>query len=119
MLSTVAGLQSTPSEIIELSRSLVASRIMTFVKVRALGPAAILHRAETGHLAGLCRGGGGGVHRRRARGIGYVIVSSKSQIQTELAFAGIFLLSLMSVLSYYLLVVLERRLVPWAKETTS
>jgi NitT/TauT family transport system permease protein len=120
VLSTVAGLQSVPTEMIELSRSLVASRVKTFLMVRVpwalpqffTGLKLAISLAYVGAVVGEFIGGG-------REGIGYVIVSSKAQIQTELAFAGIFLLSLMSVLSYYLLILLERLLLPWAKETTS
>jgi len=47
-------------------------------------------------------------------GLGYLIVASGQNANTSLAFASIVLLSLMSILLFYALVVAERILVPWA-----
>ncbi|GAA1632655.1 ABC transporter permease [Actinoplanes couchii] len=120
VLSTAAGLRAVPAEMIELTRSLEASRIKTFLLVRVpwalpqffTGLKLAISLAFVGAVVGEFIGGG-------RDGIGYVIVSAKAQIQTGLAFAGIFLLALMSIFSYYLVVALERLLLPWARETTS
>ncbi len=120
VLSTVAGLRSTPAELIDLARSLDASKIKTFLTVRVpwalpqffTGLKLAVSLAFVGAVVGEFIGGG-------RDGIGYVIVSSKAQIQTALAFAGIFLLALMSIASYYLVVAAERLLLPWARATTS
>ncbi len=120
VLSTMAGLKSVPAELIELTQSMDASRVKTFLKVRVpwalpqffTGLKLGISLAFVGAVVGEFIGGGG-------EGIGYVIVSSRSQLATDLAFAGIFLLALMSVLSYYLLVALERLLLPWARETSA
>ncbi|WP_433827098.1 ABC transporter permease [Actinoplanes sp. CA-015351] len=120
VLSTVAGLRSTPADLIELTRSLDASRVKTFLKVRVpwalpqffTGLKLAISLAFVGAVVGEFIGGG-------RDGIGYVIVAAKANIQTGLAFAGIFLLALMSIASYYALVALERLLLPWSRETTS
>jgi NitT/TauT family transport system permease protein len=46
-----------------------------------------------------------------------VIQSSGSTADTALAFAGITLLSIMSIILFYGLVLLEHLLLPWAQET--
>jgi transglutaminase-like putative cysteine protease len=51
------------------------------------------------------------------KGLGYVIVASGQNANTTLAFAAIVLLSLMSILLYYAVALLERVLVPWSEET--
>ncbi|WP_306211862.1 ABC transporter permease [Actinoplanes sp. RD1] len=120
VLSTVAGLRATPVELVELARSLDASTIQTFLRVRVpwalpqffTGLKLAISLAFVGAVVGEFIGGG-------RDGIGYVIVSSKAQIQTGLAFAGIVLLAVMSIASYYLIVALERLLLPWARATTS
>jgi NitT/TauT family transport system permease protein len=120
VLSTVAGLRSTPTEMIELSRSLDASTFKTFLKVRVpwalpqffTGLKLAISLAFVGAVVGEFIGGG-------RDGIGYVIVAAKANIQTSLAFAGIFLLAVMSIASYYALVALERLLLPWSQDTTS
>ncbi|MDP9799183.1 NitT/TauT family transport system permease protein [Catenuloplanes nepalensis] len=119
VLSTMAGLKSVPADLIELTQSMDASRTKTFLKVRVpwalpqffTGLKLGISLAFVGAVVGEFIGGGGD-------GIGYVIASSRSQLNTPLAFAGIFLLGLMSVLSYYVIVWLERLLLPWARETS-
>ena len=119
VLSTMAGLKAVPAELIELTQSMDASRVKTFLKVRVpwalpqffTGLKLGISLAFVGAVVGEFIGGG-------RDGIGYVIASSRSQLNTPLAFAGIFMLALMSVLSYYLIVWLERALLPWARETS-
>jgi NitT/TauT family transport system permease protein len=49
-------------------------------------------------------------------GLGYVIVQSGASADTGLAFAAMTLLGLVSIALFYGLVLLERRLLPWAEE---
>jgi len=49
-----------------------------------------------------------------SKGLGYVIVASGQNANTSLAFAAIVLLSLLSIVLFYALVLAERILVPWA-----
>ncbi len=120
VLSTMAGLKSVPSELIEMTRSMDASRVKTFLKVRVpwalpqffTGLKLGISLAFVGAVVGEFIGGG-------RNGIGYVIYASRSQLQTDLAFAAIFLLALMSVLSYYIVVWAEKLLLPWARETSA
>jgi NitT/TauT family transport system permease protein len=51
------------------------------------------------------------------RGLGYVIQQSGASADTTLAFASITLLSIMSIVLFYGLVLLEHLLLPWAQET--
>jgi NitT/TauT family transport system permease protein len=120
VLSTMAGLKAVPAELIELTQSMDASRIKTFLKVRVpwalpqffTGLKLGISLAFVGAVVGEFIGGG-------ADGIGYVIISARSQLATDIAFAGIFLLALLSVLSYYVVVGAERLLLPWARETSA
>ena len=50
------------------------------------------------------------------RGLGYLILVSSSQINTALAFASMILLSVMSIVLFYLLEWIERVIVPWAHD---
>ena len=51
------------------------------------------------------------------QGLGYVIQQSGASADTALAFAAITLLSIMSIVLFYGLVLLEHLLLPWAQET--
>jgi NitT/TauT family transport system permease protein len=114
VISTATGLKSTPVEFVDLVRSLAASPFQQFVKVRF--PAALpfvfvglkvaISLAVIGAVVGEFVGA--------TKGLGYVIVASGQNANTSLAFAAIVLLSLMSIVLFYALVIAERLLVPWA-----
>jgi NitT/TauT family transport system permease protein len=114
VISTATGLKSTPPELVDLIRSLSASPLQQFLKVRF--PAALpfvfvglkvaISLAVIGAVVGEFVGA--------TEGLGYLIVASGQNANTSLAFASIVLLSLMSILLFYALVVAERILVPWA-----
>lgn len=116
VLSTVAGLRSTPAELVELTRSLDASSLQEFGKVRIrwalpqifVGLKNAISLAVIGAVIAEFVGS--------SSGLGYVIVQSGASANTALAFAAIALLALMSIVQFYLLVVIEKRLLPWAEE---
>jgi NitT/TauT family transport system permease protein len=115
VIATATGLRSTPSELVELTRSLCASKAQVFLKARF--PAALpqifvglkvaISLAVIGAVIGEFVGA--------SEGLGWVIVNSGANVNTSLAFAAMVLLSAMSVVLFYGLVALERLLVPWAQ----
>jgi len=119
VLSTATGLSSTPADLAELARSMNASWLQTFLRVRF--PAALpqifvglkvgLPLAVIGVVVGEMQYGGSG--------LGMLIVQTSGQADTASAFAAIALLSLVSIVLYYALVLLERLLLPWVRATTS
>ena len=119
VLSTATGLSSTPADLAELARSMNASWLQTFLRVRL--PAALpqifvglkvgLPLAVIGVVVGEMQYGGSG--------LGMLIVQTSGQADTASAFAAIGLLSLVSIVLYYALVLLERLLLPWVRATTS
>ncbi|MFD7711513.1 ABC transporter permease [Streptomyces sp. NPDC059785] len=118
VVATMAGLTSVPLELTELARSLAASRWQTYRKLRIpwalpqvfTGLRLAVTLAVVGAVVGEFAGGD--------QGLGYVIVASGGSADTPLAFAAMALLSIMSVLLFYLVVLLERLLLPWAREIT-
>ncbi len=117
VVSALAGLSSTPAELAELSRALSASRGQTFLKVRL--PSALpqifvgLRVAVTLAVIGAVISEFTG----NLQGLGYLVSTYSGQGRTPEAFAAIILLSVLSMGLYYLVVALERRVVPWARET--
>lgn len=115
VLSTTAGLRSTPSEFIELAKSLNAKPVQTFVKFRApfaleqifVGLKTAISLAVIGAVIAEFVGA--------SEGLGYLIVQSGSNANTALAFVAIVLLALMSIVLFYVLVFVERLLIPWAE----
>jgi NitT/TauT family transport system permease protein len=115
VVSTMSGLTSTPSELNELAKSLSANWWQTYVKVRLrwalpqifVGVKVATSLAVIGAVVAEI---GSPQH-----GLGSVIVLSGSSADTPLAFAAIMLLAILSVALFYLVVGLERWLLPWAR----
>lgn len=119
VLSVAGGLTSTPVELVELARSLRASRTQTFLRFRFpsalpqifVGLKVAMPLSAVGAVIGEFSAGD--------EGLGFVVVQSGANSDTALAFAAIALLGLMSVALFYALVLAERTLLPWVRETTS
>jgi NitT/TauT family transport system permease protein len=119
VVSTAYGLVSTPAELIEYARSLGAARWRAFVKVRFpnalpqvfVGLKVAISLALVGAVVGEFAGGGDG--------LGYVIETAGQAADTPVAFVAIVLLGIMSIALFYLVVGLERLLLPWAREISA
>ncbi|MEU9895885.1 ABC transporter permease [Streptomyces phaeochromogenes] len=119
VLSVAGGLTSTPVELVELARSLRASRTQTFLRFRFpsalpqifVGLKVAMPLSAVGAVIGEFSAGD--------EGLGFVVVQSGANSDTALAFAAIALLGVMSVALFYALVLAERTLLPWVRETTS
>jgi len=119
LVSAMAGLSSTPSDLGELSNSLAASWWQTFVKVRLpwalpqvfVGLKVATSLAIVGAIIGEVI--------QPDRGLGSVVVSSGQTADTPLAFAALTLLAIMGGALFYLVGALERLLVPWARAISS
>jgi NitT/TauT family transport system permease protein len=103
-----------PAPLMDLIRSLSASPLQTFVKIRF--PTAMPHIfvglkiAITFAVIGAVIGEFVGSEN----GLGYLILVSTSQSRTPLAFAALLLLTLMSIVLYYSVALVELLVVPWA-----
>lgn len=114
-LDTVAGLQSTSKDHLDLLRSLRASRLRTLRKLRI--PHA-LPQIFVGLKVGITFAVIGAVVAEFVQsneGLGYLILVSSTQARTDLAFASMVLLAIISIVLFYLIEALERLLIPWAE----
>jgi NitT/TauT family transport system permease protein len=114
IVATASGLTAVPASLIDLIRSLSASPMQTFVKIRF--PTAMPHIfvglkiAITFAVIGAVIGEFVGSEN----GLGYLILVSTSQSRTPLAFGSLVLLTIMSIVLYYGVALIERIVVPWA-----
>jgi NitT/TauT family transport system permease protein len=116
VISTAQGMKSTPTELVELMRSLNASRAQEFFKLRLRYA---MPQIFTGFKVAISLAVIGSVIAEfvgATKGLGYVIQQSGASADTTLAFAAITLLSAMSILLFYALVLLEHWMLPWARE---
>src|SRR4029450_7457258 len=113
VVDTATGLAATPPELLDLSRAYRASAFKTFLNV-ALPPALPLFLA--GAEVALPRSVMGAVVGEFVgsdRGLGYVILSATSYWKTELAFSSMILLSLMAIVLFGAVALVERITCPW------
>lgn len=116
VVASISGLTSTPSDLGELSRALSSSWWQAYLKIRL--PWA-LPQIFVGLKVAITLSVIGAVVaeiQNPDRGLGSVIALSGASLDTALAFACIVLLAMISVSLYYLTVLAERLLLPWARE---
>jgi len=112
VVDTAAGLQSTPRELLELARSLRASRWQVFSKVQfpaalpfiVTGSKVAVTLAVIGAVIGEFVGS--------SEGLGYLLLAATSQINSPLAFAALFALAALGILVYLVVVGVEWLLSP-------
>ena len=113
VVDTATGLAATPPELLDLSRSYRASAFKTFVKVRLpmalpfffAGAKVAITLSVIGAVVGEFVGSD--------KGLGYVILSATSYWKTELAFSSMILLSLMAIVLFGAVELIERLTCPW------
>jgi NitT/TauT family transport system permease protein len=115
VVDTATGLQSTPSGLIELARSLRASPVQVFAKVQF--PAALpfifsgakvaVTLAVIGAVIGEFVGSVGG--------LGNLLLTANSQLDSALAWAALVWLSILGILLFGAVALAQRLLMPWAE----
>jgi len=101
IVATASGLAAVPAPLMDLIRSLSASSLQTFVSLKIAITFAVIGTV-IGEFVG------------SESGLGYLILVSTSQSRTPLAFGALVLLTIMSIVLYYGIALLERIVVPWA-----
>jgi NitT/TauT family transport system permease protein len=113
VVSGMAGLKSVDPEILELTSTMGASSIKTFLKVRL--PASLpqlfsgLKVAATLAVTGAVVGEFVGANE----GLGYVILQANGNIDTAMLFGALIIMSLMGILLFALIQIAEWFLIPW------
>ncbi|HSO26965.1 MAG TPA: ABC transporter permease, partial [Anaerolineales bacterium] len=113
IIDTAVGLRSVSSEMIDLSRSMGASRMQIFTRFRL--PTSLpylfsgLKVAATLAVVGAVVGEFVGADK----GLGYLLLVTNSNLQTALMFATIVALTAQGLVLFYIIQVLENWLIPW------
>ena len=113
IVDTTAGLRATPRELLELAHSLRATPLQIFLKVQF--PAAlpfVLTGAKVAMTLAVI-GAVIGEFVSSSEGLGFLLLSATSQLDTPLAFAALFALSMFGVVSYLLVELVEHLVVGW------
>ena len=113
VIDTAVGLRSVSTEMIDLARSMGATKGQIFRNFRL--PTSLpylfsgLKVAATMAVVGAVVGEFVGADR----GLGYLLLVSNSNLQTALTFAVIVALTLQGLIMYYAVEILEKFLIPW------
>lgn len=118
VVNTAAGLSSTPTELVELARSLTAARWQALVKLRLPWAMPYLFTGLKVAISLALIGAVVAELTTPNAGLGTVILRSGQAADTALAFAAVTLLAGIGIGLFYSLVLAERRLLPWARATT-
>ena len=115
VVNTATGLQSTPAGLLELARSLRATRLQVFAKVQF--PAALpfifsgakvaVTLAVIGAVIGEFVGSVGG--------LGNLLLTANSQLDSALAWAALIWLSILGIVLFVAVALAERLLMPWGE----
>jgi len=113
VIDAAVGLRSMSVEMADLARSMGATRLQVFTRFRL--PTSLpylfsgLKVAATLAIAGTVVGEFVGADK----GLGYLLLVTNSNMQTALMFATIVALTIIGLVSYYLVEMLEGLLIPW------
>lgn len=113
IIDTAAGLRSTPRELLELARSLNATPMQVFTKVQLPASLPFVFTGAKVAITLAVIGAVIGEFVGSSEGLGYLLLSATSQLDTPLAFAALLALSLLGLLVYALVVGVERLAAPW------
>jgi NitT/TauT family transport system permease protein len=114
VIAIAAGLLSVPPDLLELGRSYKATRFQELLRIRL--PYAVpfvfsgLKVAITLSVVGAVVG----EFVAANRGLGYLITSSTAFFKTPVAFGAMILLSIMGIVLFQALVIVERVFFPWS-----
>jgi NitT/TauT family transport system permease protein len=113
VVDTATGLAATPPELLDLSRAYRASAFKTFLKVRLPMAMPFIFAGAKVAITLSVIGAVVGEFVGSDRGLGYVILSATSYWKTELAFSSMILLSLMAIVLFGAVELIERITCPW------
>jgi NitT/TauT family transport system permease protein len=115
VVDTAAGMRATPAGLIELARSLRATRLQIFLKVQF--PAALpsifagakvaVTLAVIGAVIGEFVGS--------LNGLGNLLLTANSQLDSPLAWAALVWLSVLGIVLFAAVVAVERLVMPWSE----
>ena len=114
VVNLVDGLASVDPDLIKVMRTLDGSRLATLFRVEV--PSALPSFFSGLRIAAVYAPIGAvfGEYAGSQNGLGYVLVQATPQLNTDLVFADVFVLTVMSIILFTLLSLLERIVCPWA-----
>ena len=116
VLSIAAGISSVPPELIELGRACKASRWRELWRIRLPYAVPFVFSGLKAAITLSVVGAVVGEFVNADKGLGYLIVTSTAFFQVPLAWGALVLLSLMGIILFQAVVIIEQVFFPWAVE---
>ena len=113
VINTVDGLKSADPDMLNMMRTLGASRWQLFTKIQAPSSVPFLFSGIRVAIALSVIGAVIGEWVGASAGLGYLMTRSAPQFLTDRVFASIFILSVMGITLFVLVVLIERYAMPW------
>jgi NitT/TauT family transport system permease protein len=113
VINTATGLEAVSPELLELGHVLDTSKLKIFWKLRLPWALPYLFSGMKVAMTLAVIGAVVGEFIGSDKGLGYLILTASSNMNTALVFAVVTVLSILGILAYYAVVLLERLLCPW------
>jgi NitT/TauT family transport system permease protein len=115
VVDTATGLRSTPSGLIELARSLRASPVQVFAKVQFPAALPFIFSGAKVAVTLAVIGAVIGEFVGSVSGLGNLLLTANSQLDSALAWAALVWLSILGILLFGAVALAQRLLMPWAE----
>jgi NitT/TauT family transport system permease protein len=113
VISGVAGLRSIDPELLDLSSTMGANRWQTFRKIRFPNALPHLMAGEKVAVTLAVVGAVVGEFVGASEGLGYVLLVANGQLDSPTLFAALILMSLIGIVLFVLIEIVEALLIPW------
>ncbi|TMJ33607.1 MAG: ABC transporter permease [Alphaproteobacteria bacterium] len=114
VVDTATGLQATPSGLLELARSLRASPLQVFTKVQFPAALPFIFSGAKVAVTLAVIGAVIGEFVGSMSGLGNLLLTANSQLDSALAWAALVWLSILGILLFAAVALAQRLLMPWA-----
>ena len=114
VIAIAAGLTSVPADLLELGRSYKATRWQELARIRLPYAVPFIFSGLKVAITLSVVGAVVGEFVAANRGLGYLITSSTAFFKTPVAFGAMILLSIMGIVLFQALVIVERVFFPWS-----
>jgi NitT/TauT family transport system permease protein len=114
VVDTATGLQATPSGLLELARSLRASPLQVFAKVQFPAALPFIFSGAKVAVTLAVIGAVIGEFVGSMSGLGNLLLTANSQLDSALAWAALVWLSILGILLFAAVALAQRLLMPWA-----
>jgi NitT/TauT family transport system permease protein len=115
VVDTAAGMRATPPGLLELARSLRASPLQVFLKVQFPAALPFIFAGAKVAVTLAVIGAVIGEFVGSLNGLGNLLLTANSQLDSPLAWAALVWLSVLGIVVFAAVVVAERLMMPWAE----